>query len=144
LCRKKREREKEKRKIEHILMYRYIYVRKNKRQKLHVLLWEKWMNERQIIIIIWRRQEEKDEEKTHQIELIIVGCLIPQCYLLVVIVAAHDNFLGNNVSGVGISWPVTVSGTTGGVAILLLLLLLRMTTPSGLLAFNFPCAFATL
>lgn len=60
-----------------------------------------------------------------------------------VIVAAHDNFLGITVSGVGISWPVIVSGTIGDgdVASLLLLVLL---VGSGLLAANLPCDLATL
>jgi hypothetical protein len=58
-----------------------------------------------------------------------------------VIVAAHDNFLGITVSGVGISWPVIVSGTIDVVASLLLFVLL---VGSGLLAANLPCDFATL
>jgi hypothetical protein len=58
-----------------------------------------------------------------------------------VIVAAHDNFLGISVSGVGISWPVIVSGTSDVVASLLLFVLF---VGSGLLAANLPCAFATL
>jgi hypothetical protein len=58
-----------------------------------------------------------------------------------VIVAAHDNFLGITVSGVGISWPVIVSGTISVVASLVLLVLL---VGSGLLAANLPCDLATL
>jgi hypothetical protein len=58
-----------------------------------------------------------------------------------VIVAAHDNFLGITVSGVGISWPVIVSGTINVVDSLLLLVLF---VGSGLLAANLPCALATL
>jgi len=58
-----------------------------------------------------------------------------------IIVAAHDNFLGITVSGVGISWPVIVSGTINVVASLLLLVLF---VGSGLLAANLPCALATL
>jgi hypothetical protein len=58
-----------------------------------------------------------------------------------VIVAAHDNFLGITVSGVGISWPVIVSGTISVAASLLLFVLF---VGSGLLAANLPCALATL
>ena len=57
-----------------------------------------------------------------------------------VIVAAQDNFLGMTVSGVGISWPVIVSGTIGVVASLLLFVLF---VGSGLLAANLPWALAT-
>lgn len=56
-------------------------------------------------------------------------------------VAAHDNFRGITVSGVGISWPVIVSGTIGWADSLLLFVLF---VGSGLLAANLPCAFATL
>jgi hypothetical protein len=52
-----------------------------------------------------------------------------------VIVAAHDNFLGISVSGVGISCPVTVSGTIGiGIS----LLLFNFVDGSGLQAANLP------
>ena len=58
-----------------------------------------------------------------------------------VTVAAHDSFLGITVSGVGISWPVIVSGTIDGVPSFILLVLL---VGSGLLAASLPCDFATL
>lgn len=58
-----------------------------------------------------------------------------------VIVAAHDSFLGMTVSGVGISWPVIVSGTIGGADSLILFVLF---VESGLFAANLPCALATL
>lgn len=58
-----------------------------------------------------------------------------------VIVAAHDNFLGITVSGVGISWPVMVSGTIDGATSWVLAVLF---VGSGLLDANFPCALATL
>ncbi len=52
-----------------------------------------------------------------------------------VMVAAHDNFRGITVSGVGISCPVTVSGTIGVVAPILLF---NFVVESGLLAANLP------
>jgi hypothetical protein len=59
-----------------------------------------------------------------------------------VIAVAHESFLGMTVSGVGISWPVTVSGTIGGGGTDLLLFTLAV--GSGLLAASLPCALATL
>ncbi len=59
-----------------------------------------------------------------------------------VIVAAHDNFLGISVSGVGISCPVTVSGTIG--AVVSILLFNFVVDGSGLLAANLPWDLATL
>jgi hypothetical protein len=56
-------------------------------------------------------------------------------------VVAHDNFLGISVSGVGISWPVIVSGTINSVGSLLLFVLF---VGSGLLAANLPWDLATL
>jgi hypothetical protein len=50
-------------------------------------------------------------------------------------VAAQDNFLGIRVSGVGISCPVTVSGTIDVVASILLF---SFDVGSGLLAANLP------
>ena len=55
--------------------------------------------------------------------------------------ATHDNFLGRTVSGVGISWPVIVSGTIGVVGSFSLVVLL---VGSGLLSPSLPCDFATL
>jgi hypothetical protein len=52
-----------------------------------------------------------------------------------VIVAAHDNFLGITVSGVGISCPVTVSGS---ISVGTSLLLVNFVVGSGLLASNLP------
>ena len=58
-----------------------------------------------------------------------------------VIDAAQDNFRGMSVSGVGISWPVTVSGT---MEVVTSLLLFNRILGSGLLDDNLPCALATL
>ena len=58
-----------------------------------------------------------------------------------VIDAAQDNFRGMSVSGVGISWPVTVSGT---MEVVTSLLLFNRILGSGLLDDNLPWALATL
>jgi len=91
-------------------------------------------------------EKNKSNERDYKKKKAVFFCWLSEssffyCADVGVIEAAQDNFLGISVSGVGISCPVTVSGTIGVVTSLLLF---GFIVESGLLAANLPWALATL
>ena len=121
------------------------YVQKKKKKK-NIWTMIKEITEKERWKMFWRIDWALFQDVSHCVEgegitwlgIVDVG----------VIVVAQESFLGISVSGVGISWPVIVSGTIGGGGTDLLLATFAAAAAaaveSGLLAASLPWALATL